>query len=113
MFTRFMISKAFKGFSRRAIRIFSRSVIRVPSGCICDGTRCANRRQRVSSLAEVRSRSEADLEHRSPEVHPKAHIDQSVAMSAKGPKAVIRTMLVATHRLCSLDHLVSKQKYRL
>src|SRR5882672_7178924 len=30
MLTRFMISKAFKGFSRRAVRIFSRSVMRVP-----------------------------------------------------------------------------------
>src|ERR1700723_473183 len=30
MFTRFMISLAFRGFSRRAIRIFSRSVIGVP-----------------------------------------------------------------------------------
>jgi hypothetical protein len=30
MLTRFMISKAFRGFSRRAVRIFSRSVMSVP-----------------------------------------------------------------------------------
>jgi hypothetical protein len=45
MFTRFMISKAFRGFSRRAIRIFSRSVIGVPCVGIGNGTRCADRRQ--------------------------------------------------------------------
>jgi hypothetical protein len=52
-----MISKAFRGFSRRAIRIFSRSVIGVPCAGIGDGTRCADRRQRVRSLDEVRSGS--------------------------------------------------------
>ena len=57
MFTRFMISKAFRGFSRRAIRIFSRSVIGVPCVGICDGTRCADRLQRVRSLVIFRSRA--------------------------------------------------------
>src|SRR5258708_39234978 len=59
MFTRFMISKAFRGFSRRAIRIFSRSVIGVPCVGIGDGTRCADRLQRVRSLVILRSRAPA------------------------------------------------------
>src|ERR1700722_3393436 len=57
MFTRFMISKAFSGFSRRAIRIFSRSVIGVP--CVSIGTRCADRLQRVRSLDDLRFGSKA------------------------------------------------------
>jgi hypothetical protein len=35
-----------------------------------------------------------------------------VAEVRDGSRAVIRAMLVATHRLCSLDHLVSKQEHR-
>src|ERR1700688_118050 len=59
MFTRFMISKAFRGFSRRAIRIFSRSVIGVPCVGIGDGTRCAEGLQRVRSLDALRFGSRA------------------------------------------------------
>src|SRR5580693_9074961 len=59
MFTRFMISKTFKGFSRRAIRIFSRSVIGVPYDGDGDGTRSADCRQQARSLDEVRSGSNA------------------------------------------------------
>src|ERR1700732_3938643 len=68
MFTHFMISKAFRGFSRRAIRIFSRSVIGVPCVGIGDGTRCTDRLQRVRSLDEVRSGSISKVGARNREV---------------------------------------------
>src|SRR4051812_351951 len=56
MFTRFMMSKVFRGFSRRAIRIFSRSVIGVPCIGFGDGTCCTDRPQRLHSLEGGRFR---------------------------------------------------------
>src|SRR3954449_11331832 len=61
MFTRFMMSKVFRGFSRRAIRIFSRSVIGVPCIGLGDGTCCTHRLQRLHSRDEVRSGSKGGM----------------------------------------------------
>ena len=56
-----MISKAFKGFSRRAIKIFSRSVIGVPCPDFGDGTRCADGRQQNRSFDEARFGSNSEV----------------------------------------------------
>jgi hypothetical protein len=59
-----MISKVFKGFSRRAIRIFSRSVIEFPA-LVGGDTRRAYGRQRMRLLDTVGFRSQADIGARS------------------------------------------------
>src|SRR4051794_27609596 len=87
MFTRFMISKAFRGFSRRAIRIFSRSVIEVPCIGAGDGTRCRDRLQRALSLDAVRSGSQAVLDR----------MRAANRLWASSGPALPRTLAVSSH----------------
>jgi hypothetical protein len=66
MFTRLMIFESLQRlFAKGNENLFSISM-RAPCAGIRDGTRCADRQQRASSLDDVRLRSEADLEQ--PEV---------------------------------------------